>query len=77
MMKKIINIVLGLTFIVTYVLIELYPTIKMGAKIYINKLDFKSLLDSEPVDEYTAHLSDEEKGELKNIMMNHCNNVLD
>lgn len=49
----------------------------MGAKIYMDKLDFKSLLNSKPTDEYTTYLSDDEKDKLINMMMNYCNNVLD
>lgn len=77
MLKKLINFVLGLTFIFVYGLVELYPTIKMGARIYVNQLDFKSLLSSEPVAEYVSYLSDAEKEELVNMVANYCKNTLE
>ncbi len=76
-MKKLINIGLGLTFILTHVVAELYPTIKLGARIYVNQLDFNSLLSTEPVAEYVTYLSDDEKEKLVNMMMNYCKNALD
>lgn len=76
-MKKLINFILALTFIVTHLIIELYPSIKMGAKIYVNKFDFNSLLNSEHLAEYVSYLSDEEKNELIKLIVSSCNNILD
>lgn len=75
-MKKLINCILVFTFIITHVMIELYPTIKMGAKIYASKLNFERLLNSEPIAEYMVYLSDKEKGKLINMVTNYCNNIL-
>lgn len=77
MLKKLINFVLGLTFMLVYGVVELYPTIKMGARIYVTQLDFKSLLSAEPVAEYASYLSDAEKEELVNMMTKYCKNALD
>ena len=76
-MKKLNNIVLALALMVTHVIIELYPTIKRGIKIYANKLDFNSFLNSEHVADYISFLSEEEKTELVNMMSPYIKNTLD
>lgn len=76
-MKKLINTVLALTFIVTHIIIELYPTFKRSAKIYVTNLDFNNLLNSEQVAEYVSFLSEEEKAELVSMVSSYLKNTFD
>ncbi|MDB4293422.1 hypothetical protein N9954_08450 [Maribacter sp.] len=76
-MKKFTNILLGLTFMLLYTIVESYPIIKMGAKMYASKLDFKSLLATESIAEYTLLLSAAEKEEVVKMMTNYCKNAFE
>ena len=75
-MKRVINFVLGITFMFSYVTVEIYPTVKLRTKDYLRNLDFNSLLHSKYLVEYSEHLSEEEKKELIEMITAYFNNTL-
>jgi len=76
-MKKLINITLGFILIITQTAFELYPTIKMSARIYLRKVDFNNLINSEPLAEHVSFLSDEEKTELASMFSIYLKNMFE